>query len=435
MIWTTSARYGRDANMNRGVENRKKSGKDRWDGVAAPTFMESPMKRRNFLTGLTMAAGGVLASPMILTADAEPRPTDSAPPSESEIVTLPNFRFPLARQPARVLPGGSAREATAREFPVSKNIAGVLMTLTPGGLRELHWHANAAEWAYVIEGHVRVTILDPQGRMEIVDFGPGDVWYFPRGHAHSIQGLGLGPGDAKFLLVFDNGYFSEFATFSVSDWLAQTPKEIVAKNLVVPVSALKDLPDKEVYIAQGPVPPPLPVVPVSGAGTVLVPPLTHKYSLSSQKPYRRDSSGEVRMASVNQFPISTTMTGALMNLERGALRELHWHPNADEWQYVLSGKIRLAVFASHGLAKTEELHGGDIGFAPMGYGHALENVGDGPAELILVFNSGEYREISLSTLLAANPAYLLETNFHLPKAVIDKLPKKQEFITSGGKSG
>ena len=104
------------------------------------------------------------------------------------------------------------------------------MTLKPGGLRELHWHANAAEWAYVIEGNVRVTVVDPQGRIEVVDFGPGDVWYFPRGHAHSIQGLGPGPRESKFLLVFDNGYFSEFATFSFTDWLAHTPKEIVAKE-------------------------------------------------------------------------------------------------------------------------------------------------------------------------------------------------------------
>ncbi|MEW6529766.1 MAG: cupin domain-containing protein [Thermodesulfobacteriota bacterium] len=400
-----------------------------------PKHLQVGIDRRSFLSGLTLVAGGVLAPPLIQQAKAEAKPSQRAVPAAPEMATLPDFRFPLIQQPARELPGGSAREATAREFPVSKSIAGVLMTLKPGGLRELHWHANAAEWAYVIEGNVRVTILDPQGRIEIADFGPGDIWYFPRGHAHSIQGLGLGPGEAKFLLVFDNGYFSEFATFSLTDWLAQTPKEIVAKNLNVSASDLKDLPAKEVYIAEGPPPPPLPVSPVSGPGTVLVSPLTHKYSLAAQKPYRRDRDGEVRLASAKEFPISTTMTGALINLERGALRELHWHPNADEWQYILSGKIRLTVFASHGLAKTVELQGGDIGFAPMGYGHALENVGDGPAELIVVFNSGEYQEISLSTVLASQPAYLLETNLHLPKAVINKLPKRQEFITSGRKRG
>jgi len=417
--------------MNEGLENEKKRKEDRPNTLRAPR--KPHIGRRKFLTGLTMVAGGMLASPLIVPAKAETVPSQAAAPNGSEATTLPDFRFSLIQQPARTLPGGSAREATAREFPVSKNIAGVLMTLKPGGLRELHWHANAAEWGYVIEGHVRVTIVDPQGRVEIADFGSGDVWYFPRGHAHSIQGLGLGPGEAKFLLVFDNGYFSEFATFSLTDWLAQTPKEIVAKNLNVSASDLRDLPDKEVYIAQGPMPPPLPVAPASGPGTVLVTPLTHKHSLSSQKPFRRDADGEVRLASAKEFPISTTMTGALLNLERGALRELHWHPNADEWQYVLSGKIRLTVFASHGLATAVELRSGDIGFAPMGYGHALENVGDGPAELILVFNSGDYQEISLSTVLATQPAYLLETNFHLPKAVIDKLPKRLEFITSGRK--
>lgn len=143
---------------------------------------------------------------------------------------------------------------TAVDFPISKSVAGVYMTLEPGALRELHWHANAAEWAYVFEGNLRVTVTDPEGRSEIDDLGPGDLWYFPRGHGHSIQGLG--PGIAKFLLAFDNGYFSEFATFSVTDWLARTPKEIVAKNLGVPVQEIDAFPQKEVYISSGPVPPP-----------------------------------------------------------------------------------------------------------------------------------------------------------------------------------
>ncbi len=391
------------------IKNNKEKGEGSPGGESGPLHLRNPVE----------------------SSASETTPTQSIVTSVSNSATLPELRFPLSEQPARVLPGGTAREATAVKFPVSQSIAAVLMTLKPGGLRELHWHANAAEWAYIIEGAVRVTIVDTEGRIEIADFGPGDIWYFPRGHAHSIQGLGMGPGEAKFLLVFDNGYFSEFATFSFTDWLAQTPKEIVAKSLKVPASDLTNLPDKEVYIALGPPPQPLPVNPISGPGTVLAPPLTHKYSLRSQKPWRRYPDGEVRMASAKEFPISTTMTGTLLNLKRGALRELHWHPNADEWQYILSGKMRLTVFASNGLAKVVELGAGDIGFAPMGYGHALENVGDGPAELILVFNSGEYQEISLSTVLAVHPAYLLETNFNLPKAIIDKLPKKQEFITSG----
>jgi oxalate decarboxylase len=336
---------------------------------------------------------------------------------------LPEFRFPMGRQKLRVLPGGTAKEATAVQFPVSKSLAGVLMTLKPGGLRELHWHANAAEWAYVIEGKVRITVIDPQGHFEVADFGPGDIWYFPRGHGHSIQGIGN--EESKLLLDFDNGYFSEFATFSLSDWMAHTPWEILAKNIRVNSEDLKNLPDKEAYIAFGPVPPALPADEVEDV--LHSPPLTHKYQLLGQEP-KRYRGGSLWLASSREFPISATMTGALLELEPGALRELHWHPNADEWQFVVSGKTRTTVFASSGLATTVELGAGDVGFAPMGYGHSLENNGDTPCRIILAFNSGEYQEISLSSWLASNPKRLLETNFNLPREVISKFPRKEEFI-------
>src|SRR5262249_29189550 len=157
---------------------------------------------------LGVAAGGIVATGALGAAEAD----------EGAKEKLPPFRVSLIGQKARVLPGGTAREVSAIKFPVAKSIAGVLMTLKPGGLRELHCHANAAEWAYMIQGHARTTVYDPQGREETNDFGHGDVWYFPRGHGHSIQGLG--PDGCEFLLVFDNGYFSEFATFSLTDWLA-----------------------------------------------------------------------------------------------------------------------------------------------------------------------------------------------------------------------
>ncbi len=332
------------------------------------------------------------------------------------------FRFPMGRQKPRTLPGGTAKEATAVRFPTSKSIAGVLMTLKPGGLRELHWHANAAEWGYVIDGNVRTTIFDPQGCSEINDFGPGDVWYFPRGHGHSIQGIGN--KETKFLLVFDNGYFSEFATFSLTDWLGHTPKDLLAQNLRVSSEDLRSLPKKEVYIVVGPTPPATPETPVD---TLHSPPLTHKYELLSQEP-RRYRGSSLWMASSSEFPISTTMTGALLELEPGALRELHWHPNADEWQFVLSGKMRTTVFASSGRATAVELGEEDVGFAPMGYGHSLQNNGKEKSRVLLVFNNGEYQEISLSGWLSSNPTQLLETNLSLPREVLEKLPRKEEFI-------
>lgn len=336
---------------------------------------------------------------------------------------LPDFKFSIANQKERILPDGWAKQATVEDFPVSKSIAGVLMSLKKGGLRELHWHANAAEWGFVISGNVRTTIINPEGQYEINEFKEGDIWYFPRGHGHSIEGLG--PDGTTFMLVFDNGAFSEFATFSVTDWLAQTPRDLVAKNLQVDVNDLKDLPGKEVYIVQEKEDNPKKL---SDA-----PPLTHKYELLSQKPFHEHDGGKLWLVSSKEFPISTTMTGGILQLKPGAMRELHWHPNADEWLYVISGKIRLTEFASSGLSSVEELSEYDIGFSPMGYGHSIENIGNDVCKLLIVFNSGTYEEISLSTWLSSNPDELVSANLNLPLETVRKFPKKESFIVTGNK--
>jgi oxalate decarboxylase len=331
---------------------------------------------------------------------------------------LPSFRFPLGAQPLQTYDGGWSKEATVANFPVSEKLAGVLMQLAPGGLRELHWHANAAEWAYVIRGHCRVTTIDPQGYSEIVDFGPGDVWYFPRGHGHSIQGLG--PDDCQFVLVFDNGYFSDFGTFSITDWIGHVPAEVLAKNFAVPAQTFANFPKKEVYIAKGPVPQPLPADPAPGS--LNMPALTHRYRFLAQKP-QVFPGGTLRVVSEVEFPISSTMTGGLLRIKPGGMRELHWHPNADEWQYYLRGNARMTVFGSGGRARTEEYGVGDVGYVPQGFGHYIENIGKDDLELVLAFNSGRYQSISATAWFASNPGLLLSTNFGVPADVFAKFPK------------
>jgi oxalate decarboxylase len=351
--------------------------------------------------------------------------------AESNILdgpTLPSFRFPLGQATPRTFDGGWAKEATVKNFPASQNIAGVAMALKPGALRELHWHANAAEWAYVISGHCQITVIDPENRVEKADMGPGDVWYFPRGHGHSIQGIGT--EECKFILVFDNGSFSDFATFSISDWIAHTPPEVLAKNFKMSSAVFKDFPKKEVYITQGPVPAALPAdLPPF---TQIAPPLTHKYRLAAQ---RGDvwAGGRFQLVSQKQFPISTTMTGALQTLNAGgSMREMHWHPNADEWQYYISGHARMTVFGSNGRSRLEEFGPGDVGYVPQGYGHYIENASDTePCVTLIVLNSGSYQEISLSQWMAANTAELLGTNFLVPKKIFDSFPQNNSLIAPG----
>ena len=65
---------------------------------------------------------------------------------------LPTFKFELGQSEGRVMEGSYGKEATVEQLPISKGIAGVSMRMEPGVMRELHWHATAAEWAFVTEG-------------------------------------------------------------------------------------------------------------------------------------------------------------------------------------------------------------------------------------------------------------------------------------------
>jgi oxalate decarboxylase len=382
------------------------------------------MSRRNVIGGIAVT-GGLTVAQMGATraaADAGQPPFGPAPGPLSG-KELPSFRFPLGSQPPKAYDGGWAKEATVAEFPVSQALAGVLMQLSPGALRELHWHANAAEWAYVIKGRCRVTTIDPQAHSEIVDFDAGDVWYFPRGHGHSIQALG--PDECQFLLVFDNGYFSEFGTFSITDWLGHVPAEVLAKNFAVPASTFAAFPKREVYMVKGPVPPPLPPDPAPGSLNVGA--NTHRYRLLAQRA-EKFPGGSLRLVSEREFPISTTVTGALMRIKPGGLRELHWHPNADEWQYYIKGRARMTVFGSHGRARTDEFGAGDVGYVPQGYGHYIENTGSEDLELVLALNNGRYESISITAWMAATPGQLLATNFGVRETTFAAFPKRETMM-------
>jgi oxalate decarboxylase len=336
---------------------------------------------------------------------------------------LPTFKFELEKSEGKVIGGSVGKEATVEQLPISKGIAGVSMVLEPGAMRELHWHATAAEWAFVVSGRVRTTVIDPQGKAETNDFEPGDVWYFPRGHGHVLACLGDEP--THFILIFDNGYFSEFGTFSITDWMGHAPKPLLAKNFGLPVSAFDGFPTSEVYFAKGSIPSDRQSENLQGLQS---PPETHKFRLLAEPPHSTYRGGREWRVDASRFPVSTTMTGVVLDLEPGGLRELHWHPTSDEWQYVVEGKFSVTMFGSHGRFRTETLNQGDVGYIPQGFGHSVENVGKKQGRMLIGFNTGHYQAIDLSQWIAGNPAEILATNFGQPSSLFERFPKRKVFI-------
>lgn len=342
-------------------------------------------------------------------------------PPRTDHGTLPNLKWSFADSHMRLEEGGWARQTTIRELPISSTIAGVNMRLKAGAVREMHWH-EAAEWSYMIKGRARITAVDQNGHTFQDDVEEGDLWYFPAGIPHSIQGLE--DDGCEFLLAFDNGDFSEDSTFLLTDWFAHTPKEVLAKNFGVPESAFANIPEKELYIFQTKVPPPLVKDRVAGNGPV---PQTFSHRMLKQEPIRTKS-GTVRITDSSVFPASKTIAAALVEVEPGGMRELHWHPNGDEWQFYISGEARMTVFASEGNARTFNYQAGDVGVVPFPMGHYVENIGKTTLRFLEIFRSDHFADVSLAQWLAFTPHELVKAHLKIDESVLAKIPTQKTPI-------
>jgi oxalate decarboxylase len=231
--------------------------------------------------------------------------------------------------------GDSARPSS------SNDIAGVQMRLTAGSYREMHWH-TADEWAYVLHGNCRVTVMNPDGTMFIGDVGEGDLWIFPAGYPHSIEGLG--PDGTGFLLVFNQGMFSEDGTMLLSELVAHTPPEVLAKNTGLDKNVFAKTPGAPLYIFPGNLPNSLEQDKAEIGGAQVASKYQYAFRMRSMEPTIANRAGEVRIVDSHNFPASKHIAAALLIIKSGHMRELHWHPNASEWQYYIAGKGRMTVF-------------------------------------------------------------------------------------------
>jgi oxalate decarboxylase len=335
------------------------------------------------------------------------------------------FTASLDKGPIKATSGGWAREVTARGLPIATDIAGAHLFMNAGGAREMHWH-NSAEWAYIVDGHCQVTVVDPDSLAEVVNLGPGDLWYFPKGHGHAIQTLGPAPCHA--ILAFDDGLYSEHGTFGISDWMSRYDAKALSQAFSVPSEDFAQIPKAETYIMQGEV---LALDgPQARSARELDHARTHRYAMMAQKPRVSTAGGALYVASSKEFPMSTTLTGMLLKLKHGAMHEPHWHADANEWHYVLKGRTRVTLFAADKRAAVAELSPGECAYIPRGCGHSIQNVGAEDAEMVGVLDSGTYRESSLSDWLAKAPRHLLANNFGIPEKAVANFSKKRMVISA-----
>ncbi|MHC5310285.1 cupin domain-containing protein [Myroides sp. LJL116] len=345
-------------------------------------------------------------------------------PPETDCGGIPNLKFPFAMAHNRLEDGGWAREVTQREMGSLKELAIVNMRLPEGVIRELHWHKEG-EWAYVLKGKVRFYLVDDQRNVLIEDLEEGDIWYAPPGFPHAIQGL-EGEG-TEFVLVFSDGNFSENQTLLVTELFAHTPKEVLAKNFGVPESAFNGIPKSQKYIFRLPVPGPIEEA-RKELGAVN---FTSKYVFRASKETKNKFEGGATQVVDNvNFP-ATDLAALIIDLEPGGMREIHWHPDADELQFYIKGKARMTVFDAVNNARTFDYEAGDVGYVPRTLSHYIENTGDEPVKVLNVFHTGKYRDVSLNNWLALTPKDIVSGHLDIEEPFIDSLRQKYQTIVKG----
>ena len=357
--------------------------------------------------------GGTILGPTNPAREAESR--DRLAPPATDEGSLPSLRWSFADSHNRLSEGGWARQTTIRELPTAREIAGVNMRLNAGAIREMHWHTEA-EWAYMLKGKARITVVDQDLHTFQDDIEEGGGWYFPVGIPHSIQGIG--EDGCEFLLVFDDGNFDENNTFLLTDWLAHVPKDILAKNFDVSEEAFERIPKKELYIFNSSLPGPLNKDKIVGLGPVPCP-LSHR--MIDLMPIETKY-GRARILDSTNFPASKTIAAALVEVEPGGMRELHWHPNADEWQYYISGQARMTVFASGSSAQTFNYQAGDVGSIPRQMPHYVENTGDTTLRFLEIFRAPKFEDVPLAQWLAFTPHELVRAHLNIDESVLKKIP-------------
>jgi len=301
--------------------------------------------------------------------------------------------------------------------------------LEEGGYRELHWH-KAAEWSYILNGSVRVQAMDENGATFVDDLSAGDVWFFPPGISHSLQGL---KGGVEFLLVFDDGSFSEDNTFLASETFAHNPKEVLSKTFQVPLSAWDNIPAGELFIFPGTkAPTDISKQNVVGPGGITTTQNSYTYHASEAANNFDLPGGSIKIIDPTVFPLASKFSSAVVTIKPGATREIHWHTTSDEWNFFIAGDARISIYAAQGNARTFDYHAGDCGYIPKAMTHYVENIGTTDVVFLEVLQADHFSDISVGQWLGLTPSQIVEDTLNLTAATVKAAFKQdKQYIVLG----
>jgi oxalate decarboxylase len=130
----------------------------------------------------------------------------------------------------------------------------------------------------------------------------------------------------------------------------------------------------------------------------------------------------MRKLDSTNFPVSKKIAAIHNIIKPGHVRELHWHPNASEWQYWIAGKGRMTVFFPVGNARTVDFRANDVGYVPSNAGHYIENTGDEDVVFLEMFAADRAEDVSLNQWLRRVPPEMAMAHLGIDAATLAQIP-------------
>ena len=270
-----------------------------------------------------------------------------------------------------------------------------------------------------------MTIFSPDAGHDTFTVSEGEIVYVPKGYLHHIENINH--GETKFAIAFNHDMPEDIgisgSTGSMTDSILGATFGLGPEYFGKFKKSNRDLiitskSDSKVT-----------------ASTYQKVPNYHKFNLKAFPPAVQSKRGTVSLGNANNFGILNGLACYLLTLKPKGIREPHWHPNAAELDYVISGRARMTIFSPGDKVDTFEVGSNEIVFIPPAYFHYIENVNSNEdMQFAVFFNHERPEDIGISGAFGAYSNEVLGSIFGLESKFLESLPKYQEdlFVVAGG---
>jgi oxalate decarboxylase len=306
---------------------------------------------------------------------------------------------------------GAIASVDVTDLPVLKRLSLRRLVLSPCGVREPHWHANAHELGYCLKGHHLVTIAGSHSTRNSFSISPGQMFFVPSGAIHHIENIGEEAGE--IILAFSSEHVEDFG---LSGTFGAFTDAVLGNTTGLPAAEFKNLSrsTKDTRIGSRAKP------------AILEEQQRHinpyKYDLEAALPAIASSGGSAHTAQAASWPILEDISMFSLRITDTGMREVHWHPETAEMGYVTGGRGRMTILSPGGAVDTYQMSSGSMYFIPRAYPHHIENIGDGDLSILIFFDQNTPADIGGKSLVSAFSREVLAAAFKTEPAAIPDFP-------------